>query len=192
MHKLAISVILASVLAARTMPARAADVVTNSEYTIEIDKSARQLLIKQGARIARKFTAAVGRGGLGDKRIRGDNKTPIGVYHITGFDEQSAFDIFMRLSYPNVKDGFFGLQRSLITRPDFDRIIDAERQDAMPPQNTILGGAIGIHGLGEETSEKLHIHANLDWTQGCIALTNREIRELRQFVAVGTKVVIRE
>jgi murein L,D-transpeptidase YafK len=164
----------------------------NPDYSIEIDKSSRQLLLKQGNRIARRYTAALGRGGPGEKQIRGDNKTPEGVYYVTGFNDQSAFDIFMRLNYPNVKDGFFGLQRALITRREFDRIVDAQRQDALPPQNTPLGGAVGIHGLGDESAEKLKIQANLDWTKGCIALTNREIRELRSFVGVGTRVVIRE
>lgn len=161
-------------------------------YSIEILKSKRVLLLRHGSRVARRFTAATGNGGRGDKRLRGDNRTPIGTYYITGFNEESAFDIFMRLNYPNLKDGFFGLQRALITRAEFDRIVDAQRQDALPPQDTPLGGAIGIHGIGEETADRLQIHANLDWTKGCIALTNREIRELRNFVGVGTRVVIRE
>ncbi len=161
-------------------------------YTIEILKSKRELLLLHGERIARRFTAATGNGGIGDKKYRGDHKTPVGVYYITGFNEQSAFEIFMRLNYPSLKDGFFGLKRSLITREEFNRIAEAERQDAMPPQNTPLGGAIGIHGIGAETADRLKIHAKLDWTTGCIALTNREIRELRHFVDVGTKVVIRD
>jgi murein L,D-transpeptidase YafK len=165
---------------------------TPQEYSVEIVKSKRLLLIKQGDRVARQFKAATGNGGVGEKKIRGDNKTPVGVYYITGFNEGSAFDIFMRLNYPNLKDGFFALKRSLITRTEFDHIVDAQRRDALPPQNTLLGGAIGIHGIGEETADRLEIHRNIDWTKGCIALTNREIHELRSFVDVGTMVVIRE
>lgn len=168
------------------------DAALPASYTVEIYKSRRELLVKQGTRVARRYRAALGSGGIGDKRIRGDHKTPVGVYYITGFNDASAFDIFMRLNYPSLKDGFFGLKRSLITREEFERIVDAQRQDALPPQDTPLGGAIGIHGIGEETSDRLKIHANLDWTKGCIALTNREIRELRSFVDVGTMVVIRE
>ena len=66
------------------------------------------------------------------------------------------------------------------------------RAGRTPPQNTRLGGAIGIHGIGEETADKLHIHDNLDWTEGCIALRNAEINELRPFLGLGTRVVIRE
>lgn len=166
--------------------------VAPQNYALEIHKAERLLLLKQGERVAKQYHIALGRGGAGDKRIRGDNKTPLGVYRITGFNDSSPYHLFMRLSYPNIKDGFFGLRNRLISRADFDRIVDALRTDATPPQNTPLGGAIGIHGLGDENAEKLKIHSSLDWTQGCIALTNREINELRHYVDVGTKVVIRE
>jgi murein L,D-transpeptidase YafK len=161
-------------------------------YALEIDKSERVLLVKNGEKVTRRFQIATGKGGLGDKRIRGDNKTPLGVYRITDFNEGSAFHFFMRLNYPNVKDAFFGLKNRLITRQDFDRIVDSVRTDQRPPQNTPLGGAVGIHGLGDENADRLKVQRHLDWTQGCIALTNRDVNELRNYVAVGTKVVIRE
>lgn len=162
------------------------------DYAIEIDKSDRVLIVKRGTQVERRFQIATGKGGLGDKRIRGDNKTPLGTYRITDFNEGSSFELFMRLNYPNLKDAFFGLKNHLITRHDFDRILDALRTDQRPPQNTPLGGAIGIHGLGEETAERLQVHRVLDWTQGCIALNNRDVNELRHYVRVGTRVVIRE
>ena len=59
-------------------------------------------------------------------------------------------------------------------------------------QNTPLGGAIGIHGIGEITEEKLEIHRTINWTKGCIALTNDEIDDLLHYIGVGTKVVINE
>jgi murein L,D-transpeptidase YafK len=161
-------------------------------YEIEIDKSERVLLVKNGERVTRRFQIATGRGGLGDKRMRGDNKTPLGVYRVTNFNGSSNFHFFMALNYPNVKDAFFGLKRRLITRAEFDRIVDAVRNDQRPPQNTRLGSAIGIHGLGIENADKLKVQRNLDWTQGCIALTNRDVNELRNYVTVGTRVVIRE
>lgn len=162
------------------------------DYALEIDKRSRILLVKHDDRVERRFPIATGKGGVGDKRIRGDNKTPIGTYRITDFNEGSSFELFMELNYPNLKDAFFGLKNHLITRSEFDRIVDALRTGRRPPQNTPLGGAIGIHGLGEETTERLKVHSVLDWTQGCIALSNRDINELRHYVRVGTKVVIRE
>lgn len=161
-------------------------------YSLEVDKSDRTLIVRKGKVIARKFQVAVGRGGLGDKRIRGDNKTPLGVYRITEFKDDSGFDLFMRINYPNVKDAFYGLRNHLINRQQFDEIVAAARNNELPPQDTSIGGAVGIHGLGEETEERVKVQQLLDWTRGCIALSNKDVHDLRQYVQIGTKVTIRE
>jgi len=56
----------------------------------------------------------------------------------------------------------------------------ALRAKKAPPQNTRLGGDIYIHGNG----------ARSDWTWGCVALENEDIRELYDSVAIGTVVRI--
>lgn len=159
---------------------------------IEIQKSKRLLVVRDGEEVLKVFKVALGRGGSGDKQVTGDNKTPVGTYRLVGFNKSNKFDFFMRLNYPNVKDAFYGLRTERINRHQFDRIVEALRDGRLPPQNTALGGAIGIHGIGVETPEKLHIHKNLDWTEGCIALTNAELHALRNLVRVGTRVVITE
>ena len=163
-----------------------------ASYDIEVNKKKRVLTVREGERVRATFPIALGRGGPGDKRKLGDRKTPVGTYRIVGVDNGTAFDTFLRLNYPNVKDAFYGLKSRLISRREFDRIVTALRNHQVPPQNTRLGGAIGIHGLGEETPEKVHIQNKLDWTQGCIALRNHDLHELRSFVDVGTRVVIIE
>ncbi len=163
-----------------------------ANYDIEVNKKKRVLTVREGDRVRATFPIALGRGGPGDKRKLGDRKTPVGTYRIVGVDTGTAFDTFLRLNYPNVKDAFYGLKSRLISRREFDRIVAALRNNQVPPQNTRLGGAIGIHGLGEETPEKVHIQNKLDWTQGCIALRNHDLHELRSFVEVGTRVVIVE
>lgn len=159
---------------------------------IEIVKSERVLRIKFNDEIYRQYRVAVGRGGPGDKQLTGDNRTPVGIYRVVGFNDSSRFHLFMRLNYPNVKDAFYGLKNKKITRYEFDRIINSLRLGELPPQNTALGGAIGIHGIGEENEKTLRIHSKVDWTEGCIALTNAEIAELRAYVTIGTEVVIKE
>ena len=178
--------LLAAVLALGVLPAAAFD------YEIEIDKTARLLLVRTGEQVLRTFPIAVGRGGTGDKAKRGDRKTPVGTYRVMGFNDSSKFDTFVRLNYPNIKDAYYGLRNAVISRPEFDRIVAALRAGDLPPQNTALGGAIGIHGIGEETPDKVLIHDNLDWTEGCIALRNAQVHELKSFLGVGTRVVIRE
>lgn len=166
--------------------------ISANPYQIEISKSQRLLSIRNGDGIHKVYRIASGRGGPGDKRRLGDNKTPVGTYLVIGFNEKSKFDFFIHLNYPNVEDASRGLKEQIITAAEFDEIVSAVRRDEPPPQDTALGGAIGIHGIGVETSETLRIHTNINWTEGCIAVRNNEIQELRQNVKIGTKVVITE
>ncbi len=166
--------------------------VVDLNYELEINKTQRTLVLKNRDKVEKKYLIATGRGGPGDKRVINDKKTPVGTYRIVQVKEQSAFYSFLQLNYPNVKDAFFGLKDNIISRTEFDRIVSAVKHHAIPPQNTRLGGAIGIHGIGRVTPHKLNLHSNLDWTKGCIALTNEQLDEIMQHVGVGTKVVINE
>ncbi len=69
----------------------------------------------------------------------------------------------------------------MISRAEHDAIVRAIKRKATPPQNTRLGGDIYIHGNGSSS----------DWTWGCVALENDEMKELFDVVAVGTKVTIK-
>ena len=73
-----------------------------------------------------------------------------------------------------------GLRDGLITRTQYDSITRALRAKKAPPQDTHLGGDIYIHGNGAQS----------DWTWGCVALENEDIRELFDAVSVGTPVKI--
>lgn len=161
-------------------------------YDVEVNKSERLLILRDGKTVVRTFPIALGRGGKGDKQRTGDNKTPTGTYRIVGLNDKSQFDTFLRLNYPNVKDAYYGMKDERITRAEFRAIVRALHNGRIPPQDTPLGGSIGIHGIGEETKEKLQIHEALDWTRGCIALRNEDIQTLRRFIDIGTRVVIRE
>ena len=164
----------------------------SGRYELEVIKSQRLLLVKDGDKVALRFHVASGWGGRGDKHLIGDHKTPVGVYRIVKVKDSDRFHVFMQLNYPNVKDAYWGLKNRVITRTEFDEIVDALKAGRAPPQNTELGGAIGIHGLGETDPEKLDIHRAANWTEGCIAVTNGQIEQLRHYVDVGTKVVINE
>ena len=161
-------------------------------YEIEIVKSTRLLHLKRGNQIIRTFNAAFGKGLSGPKRIRGDNKTPVGEYRIVEYITDSKFHFFMQLNYPNTLDAWHGYQDQLITASEYKQIIAAIKQNLLPPQDTALGGQIGIHGIGETTDETLKIHAAVNWTEGCIALTNQDINFLRRYAVPGTRVHIIE
>lgn len=157
---------------------------------IIIVRSEKKLLVRLNDQVIRTFHVAIGSGGRQAKQIEGDRLTPTGHYRITDVRDSNQFYLFIQLNYPNVADAKAGLKAGHINRSVYRQILGAHLYDELPPQNTPLGGAIGIHGIGEETDEKLEVHGQANWTKGCIALRNSEVRELTQYVAVGTPVTI--
>lgn len=166
--------------------------VQASTYLLEVHKSANELIVKDGNDVIKRYRIASGKGGHGTKTRSGDNKTPVGAYKILEMHDQTRFHFFMHINYPNSLDAWYGYSNRLINGREFKDIVTAHRSELLPPQDTALGGSIGLHGIGEITEEKLSIHDRLDWTDGCIALTNEEIAELRQFVSIGTTIIIRD
>ena len=73
-----------------------------------------------------------------------------------------------------------GLANKLITQGEYDQIVEAIGKKQMPPQNTKLGGEIYIHGGGIQD----------DWTWGCIALDNADMKALFDVAVVGMRVKI--
>jgi murein L,D-transpeptidase YafK len=130
---------------------------------------------------------ALGRGGAADGRKRGDGTTPIGEFQIAWINRSSMFDIFFGLNFPNEEHTERAYLHRLIDIDTYYSLRTALAEGRLPPQDTSLGGQIGIHGLG---SGDPSIHRKFDWTNGCIALTNEEIEQLAAWVEVGTRVVI--
>lgn len=161
-------------------------------FIVEISKSDRSLVVKQDEEVIRHYSISHGRGGKGTKIRAGDNKTPTGTYRVIDFKANSKFHFFIQLNYPNPLDAWRGYRNEVISADEFKQIILAYKRKNLPPQNTGLGGYIGIHGIGMITDEKNRIHEAHNWTEGCIAVTNEEIIELRKYISLGTRVVITE
>lgn len=161
-------------------------------YKIVISKSSQELTVTKDDHIIKHYHISLGKGGSGTKRKLGDKKTPLGVYKIVEFKNDSKFHYFMQLDYPNLLDAWYGYKNNVISASEFKKIAYAYKQKRIPPQDTKLGGYIGIHGIGVETDQKLMIHNGFNWTDGCIAMTNEQISELRKYVDIGTKVIIKE
>lgn len=154
-----------------------------------VDTAARKIEVKKGETTLETLDSiAIGRGGAGNKTHRGDNITPFGSYRIGWVGERSNFRKFFGLTYPSVEDAESALQKGIINRTTYERILTAHLYHQIPPQNTPLGGQIGIHGLGRANAK---VHESFDWTHGCIALTNHQIDHLSQIVDTGTVVKIK-
>lgn len=126
-----------------------------------------------GDDLAKVYEIAIGKGGAGHKRHRGDGRTPEGTYQIDSRHRSKRFHRFLHISYPNAKD-----------RKRFRQA----RASGEIPAGVGIGGAIGIHG--EKNGREGLPHKLFDWTQGCIALDNEEIEELFAYVQKGARVEI--
>jgi murein L,D-transpeptidase YafK len=156
--------VLASLVLAFLAPARAADKPVADR--ILIVKSTRTMTLFHGEKALKTYIVALGSMPAGPKQIQGDHKTPEGNYTIVSRNEHSQFHLALRISYPNVADR-----------------ARARRLGASP------GGDIMIHGLPNGFVDAQY--RRTDWTDGCVAVSNSEIEEIWNLVAVGTRVEIR-
>ncbi len=147
---------------------------------IVVRKAERRLYLYDGKKLVRRYRIGLGLSPVGDKVRQGDRRTPEGDFYIFTKNDQSAFYLSLGLSYPNAPHAERGLRDRLITQSQYNSIMRALKLKKTPPQNTALGGDIYIHGHG----------AGSDWTWGCVALENADIRELFKAVTVGTPVTI--
>ena len=160
-------------------------------YQLVIKRSENKLLVKKDGLVMTSFHIAYG-SGKGAKRWAGDRRTPVGEYKIIELRDSDKFHLFFQLNYPSVRDAMQGLREKRISQSEYRRIVDAHLAHRLPPQNTALGGSIGIHGIGIETEDKIDIHEVANWTKGCIALRNKEVDLLARIVGPGTPVIIEE
>jgi len=148
---------------------------------IVVMKNKRRMELHADGSIVRIYQIGLGLNPVPDKIRQGDRATPEGEFYVFTKNHKSAFYLSLGISYPNVEDAERGLRDGLISRAQHDAIVRAIKRKATPPQNTQLGGDIYIHGNG----------ARSDWTWGCVALENEDIRELFDAVGVGTPVTIK-
>ena len=155
-----------------------------------VDTKADALIVMNGDRPVESFRQiALGSSGAGIKFKRGDNKTPLGVFRVGWINDHSRFKTFIGLDYPNPDYAERALRERQIDALTYERIRAAWSKGRTPPQDTPLGGQIGIHGVGAGNPG---VHsAGINWTSGCIALDNRQIDALMPWVKVGMRVEIR-
>ncbi|HXD33556.1 MAG TPA: L,D-transpeptidase [Pyrinomonadaceae bacterium] len=148
---------------------------------IEVHKGERKLLLYSDGRLVRAYRVGLGLNPTGDKERSGDHRTPEGDFYIFIKNPKSAFYLSLGVSYPSLAHAQRGLRDGKISKAQHDQIAAAIKLKKTPPQHTRLGGDIFIHGNG----------ASSDWTWGCVALENEDMKELYDVIAVGTPVTIK-
>jgi outer membrane protein assembly factor BamD (BamD/ComL family) len=133
-----------------------------------IEKKDRRLTLLSKGEVIKTYRIALGGNPVGPKERQGDNKTPEGTYIIDSRNRESGYHLSLHISYPNEKDK-----------------MRAKELGISP------GGDILIHGIKNGFSWVGASHARVDWTKGCIAVTDEEMEEIAKLVPNGTIVEIR-
>lgn len=156
--------------------------VSKKTTRILVNKARRVMVLYHESTPIKVYPIALGFTPKGDKKKRGDGKTPEGKYYICEMLEKNLAARYgarsLRLSFPNVADAVAGRRRGAVSAKQLAAIRAAVKAKKMPPQNTPLGSSIRIHGGGVAR----------DWTAGCVAMRNGDVTELYGLVGLGTKV----
>jgi hypothetical protein len=154
---------------------------------IVVLKAQRELVATcaRGAEV--RLPVALGREPVGPKLQEGDRRTPEGLYEIVDTARPSRFHRFIPIDYPAPADADAALREGRISAAEHRRIQRAHESGRMPPGDTALGGEIGFHGEGPRWRGD---SVDLDWTYGCIALSDTDIDFLAERITPGTPVWI--
>jgi murein L,D-transpeptidase YafK len=132
---------------------------------IVVQKAARRMMLYQNGAVVRDYKIALGFAPLGTKERQGDGRTPEGVFKIDRRNAGSAYHLSLGINYPRPAD----VARA--AKGGFS-----------------AGGDIFFHGQPNGLPDGATLPG--DWTAGCMALTDAEMREIWDFVPIGTPVEI--
>ncbi len=134
---------------------------------VVVIKHKRTLTLMSGQKALKSYEIALGSEPVGPKHRQGDHRTPEGDYVLDRRNERSRFYRSLHVSYPTPE----------------------QRADAAQ-KGTDPGGDIMIHGLPNGFGWLGSLHRRMDWTDGCIAVTDGEMDEIWRAVDDGTPLFI--
>jgi murein L,D-transpeptidase YafK len=143
-------------------------IATSRADFILVEKSERTLSLLKNGKVIGSYRVALGRNPQDHKIQEGDGRTPEGRYRIDSRNAASAFYRALHISYPNALDR------------------ERAKKNGVSP-----GGDIMIHGMKNGLGWIGRLHRFVDWTNGCIAVTNQEMREIWDAVPDNTAIEIR-
>jgi len=141
---------------------------TEAADKVLIEKKERRLTLLAKGKVIKTYKIALGGDPVGPKERQGDNKTPEGIYIIDSRNGNSEYHLSLHISYPNERDKMRAKEL-----------------------NVSSGGDIMIHGIKNGLAWVGDLHTGIDWTEGCIAVTDQEMEEIYKLVPNGTTVEIR-
>ncbi len=142
--------------------------LSHSRRVIMVDKIARKCYVYKNGKITHAFNSELGRNWVGDKNKQGDKSTPEGKYYVTKKlkGSQTIYYKALLINYPNEED---------------KARFNSNKANGVIPKTAQIGGLIEIHGGGGKGT---------DWTDGCVALTDKDMDKIYPLADVGTPVFI--
>lgn len=135
---------------------------------VVVEKSKGTLILYKSGKTLATYHVAFGGDPKGPKQSEGDGKTPEGRYVLDSKNTQSGYHKAFHISYPNQSD-----------------IAKAKKRGVSP------GGAIMVHGQKNGYGWASFITQRLNWTKGCVALSNSDLDDMWNRVDAGTPIEIR-
>lgn len=135
--------------------------------SVVVKKTEKKMYLYQSGKILKEYSVSFGANPEGHKQKEGDERTPEGNYILDYKNNDSSFYKSIHISYPNKYD-----------------IENAKKNNVNP------GGQIMIHGQKNGYGWLAFIAQRFNWTDGCIAVSNKEMDEIWNLVHVNTPISI--
>jgi murein L,D-transpeptidase YafK len=133
-----------------------------------VSKGQHTLTLFRNGQAIRVYHVALGRNPDGTKTREGDHKTPEGNYALDSKNARRRFHLSMHVSYPNEQD-----------------------RERAAKLHVAPGGNIMVHGIKNGFGWLGRLHRLVDWTDGCVALTNPEMEQFARLVPEGTPIQLK-
>jgi murein L,D-transpeptidase YafK len=135
---------------------------------VVVRKAARRLELYQRGELLKSYAVSLGPHPTGPKQQQGDGRTPEGEYRLDYRNAASSFHRALHISYPGPAD------------------MAAARAHGVNP-----GSLVMVHGMRNGLGWLGRLHLAVDWTDGCVAVTDRDMDEIWRAVPDGTKIVLK-
>ncbi len=151
-----------------------ADTIDKDSVSIKVVKSKFRMSVMYKGKVLTMYKSVFGPYHLLQKQQEGDRRTPEGTFTILDVKKHDKWDIFMLLDYPN-QESYMNFEKCKMNREI--------------PESARIGGAVGIHGIWPNGDNVIDLKHN--WTDGCVALKNKDVEELAKIIKPGvTKITI--
>ncbi|MFC4310086.1 murein L,D-transpeptidase family protein [Steroidobacter flavus] len=134
---------------------------------VVVRKAESRLYLERDGKTFASFKAAFGARPKGHKQQEGDERTPEGRYVLDSKNANSAYYKAIHISYPNSQD------------------LASAQARRIPP-----GGLIMVHGQKNGFGWLAPLAQRFNWTDGCVAVSNKDMDVIWQAVDIGTPIEI--